>query len=310
MQVIQRPTLSSKATDFERFRGQWGGKTESGEEMWWTEPNRKLFGGLKFARLRFLTDTRQFLLYRYLKAIIAHQECPVIVDFGCGTGGLTLSFSKMIERPIKGYDIFPTQIEIANTHAQEVESACSFQLLDSTGNLPLEKESVDAVFSADVLGHVPDIPKTLCDWYKVLKPGGGCALFTEASYSSEDRSLQARLARRGLDMCEAVPEHISLFPRETLEKMFQNAGFEICDQRSANIFHWFFFPKDYVLLFEKFEKNGPMAWLSKIWNRISKLLPFYPIPQEALRLFLTLLFGKNAYGTSYFYYLRKPSTKI
>jgi len=139
----------------------------------------------------------------------------------------------------------------------------------------------------------------------VLKKGAGVSLFTEATYSEKDHSLMARLAKKGLDMCEAVPEHISLFPKEHLEEMFADAGFEIVERKSANVLHWFFFPKDYVLLYRKFHKKSFLYYLSVIWNAILKVSPFYPVPADLMRLWLTRLFGDSAYGTSYFYLLRK-----
>ena len=177
--------------------------------------------------------------------------------------------------------------------------------MNADGNFPLENNSVDAIVSGDVLGHVPDIPTTLKEWARVLKKGAGVSLFTEASYSEKDRSLMARLAKKGIDMCEAVPEHISLFPKEVLEKMFADAGFEVVERKSANVLHWFFFPKDYLLLFKRFKKKPFLYYLSVVWNAILKVSPFYPVPADFMRLTLTRLFGDSAYGTSYFYLLRK-----
>jgi len=289
----------------DKFRGQWGGKTESGEEMWWSEPNPRIMQGRRSAILRFQNDVRQFFLLRFLRKATLGLNRPKVIDFGCGTGGLTLNFSRVLECAIHGYDIFPTQIEIANSQAKKWGSPSQFFLLNEKGRFPLESSSVDAIFSADVLGHVPDIPAVLEDWRRVLKIGGAVALFTEASYSSSDQSLMARLARNGLDMCAAVPEHISLFPREKLESMFAQAGFTVEERYSANLLHWWFFPKDYVLMFERAGRKCPVYWASWIWNRVSKLIPFYPQPLEFLRLLLIRAFGKSAFGTGYFYFLRK-----
>jgi hypothetical protein len=115
----------------------------------------------------------------------------------------------------------------------------------------------------------------------------------------------ARLARQGVDMMSVVPEHISLFSKETLEEMFKAADLEVVERYSANVFHFLFFPKDYVLLLNGKLKGRSLYYLAWVWNKISKVFPFYPWPFHLLRLVFTRYFGRKAFGTSYFYYLRK-----
>ncbi|MBS1962146.1 MAG: class I SAM-dependent methyltransferase [Bdellovibrionales bacterium] len=296
---------------FAPFRGQWGGKISNGEEMWWTEPDPKLLAGSSMRRRRFVNDVRQFFLLEYLREGISRARArgvaePKVIDFGCGTGGSTLNFSTVAGHPIDGFDVFATQIEIAGRFAESIGNRGKFGLLDGQGRLPLPDASVDVLFSADVLGHVPEIPKTLAEWARVMKKDGIVALFTESTYSEGDRSLMARLARDGYDMVRAVPEHISLFPREKLETWFTAAGFAIEDRVSANVGHFFFFPKDYVLLLKKAGRTRTPVYVAAwIWNRLSKLTPFYPLPFERLRLAMTRAFGREASGTAYFYRLRR-----
>jgi ubiquinone/menaquinone biosynthesis C-methylase UbiE len=303
--------------DIEKYRGQWGGTIQSSdgttEEMWWSEPSHALKKGSWGKRLRFTLDTRQFFLLKFLQTGIARAFSsgvtePKIVDFGCGAGGTTLNFSSMINVPMEGFDIFSTQIQIANQHAKNIGSSSTFRVLNPDGTFPLSAASVDVLFSADVLGHVPNIPQALKEWARILKPNGTVALFTEASYSPGDQSLMARLAREGMDMISGVPEHISLFPRDVLEAHFREAGFEVEVRYSANVLHWFFFPKDYLLLFRRLRRRSTFWYgMSLVWNKMIKIVPFYPIPLEMLRLGLTRVFGKSALGTSYFYQLRREA---
>ena len=294
----------------ESYRGQWGGKIESGEEMWWTEPDRRLRDRSFFRRIRFYLDVRQHFLIRFLRyGITAAKkrgvEVPKIVDFGCGTGGTGMNFSHFLGIPFQGFDIFQTQIGIAQELAQKFQSPCTFGLLNADGSFPLPDQSIDVIFSADVLGHVPDIPKTLAHWARALKTGGVVSLFTESTHSLDDQSQMAQLSRQGFDMVSMVPEHISLFPKEKLEAWFRSAGFEILDRVSANVGHWFFFPKDYVTLLKNQPTQRKVYLRSLIWSKISKILPFYPIPHEFFRLVLTYFFGRSDLGTAYFYLLRK-----
>ena len=80
----------------EKYKGQWGGKIENGEEMWWTEPHHRLFfkSAVKnyFGRIRYRSDVRHFFLLQYLERILnTAPDKPIILDFGCGTGGVTIS---------------------------------------------------------------------------------------------------------------------------------------------------------------------------------------------------------------------------
>lgn len=302
-----------------KFRGKWGGtiETEQGklEEMWWSEPDARLADGNSWRRFLFALDVRQNFMLRYFRdwarANPERAERPQLVDYGCGTGGTTLNFASFLRRPIRGLDIFETQLRIAREFAARHEATrdCRFELLGEEGSIPGEPGSVDLIFSMDVLGHVPSIPRTLKAWHRALRPGTGeVSLFTEAGYSAEDSSIMARLARRtGVDLLAAVPEHISLFPREELERMFKDAGFEILHRASANVWHFFFFPKDYVLLLRGRSEARGLYALAWVWNRLSKLFPFYPWPFQALRLAVTRAFGGNAWGSGYFYRLRRLS---
>jgi ubiquinone/menaquinone biosynthesis C-methylase UbiE len=288
-----------------KYRGQWGGKIESGEEMWWTEPNLKLRKN-NISRFFFRLDVRQHFLLRFWNQATARktEKTLNVVDYGCGTGGTTLNFANIVGQPIHGYDIFETQLKIGNDFSRQHQFNCQFKTLEKSGEIPVPEDSLDVIFSMDVLGHVPHIPTVLSYFHKALRPGGSVVLFTEATYSSQDRSIMARLAKSGYDMTTAVPEHISLFPREDLEGMFEAADFEVLERYSANVGHFFFFPKDYVTLLKGKNQKG-IYWVAKIWDRVSKVLPFYPWPFQFLRLIATYLVGKKAYGTAYFYHLRK-----
>jgi ubiquinone/menaquinone biosynthesis C-methylase UbiE len=288
-----------------KYAGIWGGRTDAGEEMWWSAPNAKLRTS-KWHRFWFRIDLRHYMIHRFLRNAIADRNLVRIVDFGCGTGGTTINFANLLQKPIEGFDIFETQLKIARIHNTDSGSNCIFAKLNENGTFPLENESVDIILNTDVLGHVPDIYATVREFYRVLKRGGAAVFLTEAGYSARDQTLMARLAREGLDMTEAVPEHISMFPREQLEEWFVGAGFKIIERYSANVFHFFFFPRDYVKLLKGKKKHRLLLCTAWLTDRLSKIIPFYPKPLHILHIICTRLFGKRAYGTGYYYYLMKP----
>jgi SAM-dependent methyltransferase len=308
--------------DLNRYRGQWGGKIETGEEMWWSEPDSRLSQS-RYARFRFWLDPRSHIIHRFWKKVrlagdsisthskngsLEDMRSYKMVDYGCGTGGTTQNFSRFWRVPITGVDVFETQLEIARLLNQRNQGLCSFEKLDPNGQIPCPDHALDAVMSLDVLGHVPDIPRVLQEWKRALKPNGHVLLFTESDFSDSDPSLMKRLADQGYDMVRVVPEHISLFPKETLEAWIHQAGFEILERYSANVWHFFFFPKDYALLLkDSKDKFQGVRRVALIWDRLSKIFPFFPIPFHALRLIATRLLGRDALGTSYFYLLKSST---
>lgn len=289
----------------QNLEGKWGEVTEDGQEIWWSGINESLLKGRIWSRFIFFIDFRHFFLIRFLKRAISASQRPCkIIDFGCGTGGSTFNFSAYLQNPIDGYDVFPLQIDAAKAQAQKFSLPNHFGLIDS--ELLEVENAIDIIFSSDVLGHVPSVPKTLSLWNQILKKHGYVALFTEATFNKEDNGVMARLSREGLDMIGSIPGHISLFTREDLERMFFDAGFEVLERYNGGYGYAFFHPSNIVSYLKSHgQQKRSLYLILKIWDRFLKLIPFYPKPIEVIRIFATLLFGRNSYSCNYFYLLRK-----
>lgn len=274
--------------------------------MWWSDYSPGLAKGSFFSRLSFLLDNRHYFLIRYLQTAISlsKDDKPHIIDFGCGTGGTTLNMSSYIGLPIDGYDVFPTQIGIANEFSKKIGNGATFHTLNE-GKIPLNDASVDIIYSADVLAHVPDIGKVLSEWKRVLKSDGFIVLYTEAACSVQDSSVMGKLAHNGIDMIGSVEEHISLFPKEDLEGFFAANDFNLIRRYSGNVFHFLFNPKEFYTVLSKERRFPFLRTMAYILDRLNKIIPFYPKPQHILRIFLTKLLGRSAYGCNYFYLLQK-----
>lgn len=105
-----------------------------------------------------------------------------VLEIGCGSGVYALHIAKTIGCSITGLDINAFGIHNANRLALDrgFRPQAHFEVCDVSKHLPFADETVDAIFSNDVLCHIPGRPSLLAEMYRVLKPGGRRMLFSDA----------------------------------------------------------------------------------------------------------------------------------
>lgn len=84
--------------------------------------------------------------------------------------------------------------------------------------VPMPAASFDSILANHSLEHVPDTPKVLREWYRLLKPGGAIVLFVP-----DGEQVKA------CDLGDTTGDHRQLFTKPTLVKYFANAGFMVTD---------------------------------------------------------------------------------
>ena len=106
---------------------------------------------------------------RYLAAC-EHSNIDVL-DFGCGWGGETIWLAQHV-RSVVGVDVERSAIDQAEaTRTTKHVTNCRFVWCPD-GTLPLDENSVDAVFSTDTFEHVMDLDHAFSEILRVLRPGG------------------------------------------------------------------------------------------------------------------------------------------
>jgi SAM-dependent methyltransferase len=105
-----------------------------------------------------------------------------VLEIGCGSGVYALHIAKTIGCSITGLDINAFGIHNANQLALDrgLRPKAHFEVCDVSKPLPFADETFDAIFSNDVLCHIPGRPALLAEMYRVLKPGGRRMLFSDA----------------------------------------------------------------------------------------------------------------------------------
>lgn len=99
-----------------------------------------------------------------------------VLDAGCGTGRALPPLRAAVGRSgvVVGADLTPAMLEAA---VRAGRGRDGHLLLADVAALPLRSESLDAVFAAGLIAHLPQPLKNLRELARVVRPGGTLALF-------------------------------------------------------------------------------------------------------------------------------------
>jgi SAM-dependent methyltransferase len=142
-----------------------------------------------------------------------------VLEIGCGSGGYSLHLAELLGCQIVGLDISRAGIRSAKELAQTIalRSRPRFEQCDVSKNLPFDGETFDAVFSNDVLCHVPGRPAVLVEMFRVLKPEGRM-LFSDALVIGGMISAEEIATRSSIGFYVYSPPGAN-------ERLMQQAGF-------------------------------------------------------------------------------------
>ncbi|MCX4529345.1 MULTISPECIES: class I SAM-dependent methyltransferase [unclassified Streptomyces] len=99
-----------------------------------------------------------------------------VLDAGCGTGRALTPLRAAVGPggTVLGADVTPQMLASAR---QAGRAADGTLLLTDVARLPLRDAVLDAVFAAGLIAHLPDPEANLRELARVVRPGGGLALF-------------------------------------------------------------------------------------------------------------------------------------
>lgn len=111
----------------------------------------------------------------------AVAECALrpgdrVLDAGCGTGRALPALRAAVgpSGTVLGADLTPQMLTAAQRAGRGSDGAL---LLADVARLPLRDGCLDAVFAAGLIAHLPDPGANLRELARVVRPGGGLALF-------------------------------------------------------------------------------------------------------------------------------------
>lgn len=110
------------------------------------------------------------------------SEGKRLLDIACGSGGPALRIAERTGCSVTGIDLHEQAIATARRLASQrkLEQRAEFLAGDAGGTQPFPENHFDAVTCIDSINHLPDRPRVLAEWKRVLTPGGRL-LFTDAT---------------------------------------------------------------------------------------------------------------------------------
>jgi ubiquinone/menaquinone biosynthesis C-methylase UbiE len=104
------------------------------------------------------------------------REGDRVLDAGCGTGRALAPLRDAVgpSAVVLGVDLTLAMLEAATRAGRGLDGQL---LLADAAALPLRSESLDAVFAAGLIAHLPRPGENLRELARVVRPGGTLALF-------------------------------------------------------------------------------------------------------------------------------------
>lgn len=115
-------------------------------------------------------------VYRAAVAELGLRQGGRVLDAGCGTGRALPALRDAVgpSGAVMGADLTPAMLEAAR---QAGKDRYGHLLLADVTRLPLAAASLDAVFGAGLISHLPQPAENLVELRRVVRPGGLLALF-------------------------------------------------------------------------------------------------------------------------------------
>lgn len=122
---------------------------------------------------RFPDDTPA---YAAAVAELGLHPGDAVLDAGCGTGRALPPLRAAVgpAGTVLGADLTPAMLDAARRAGR---GNSGLLLLADVARLPLRAESLDAVFAAGLIAHLPQPAANLRELARVVRPGGRLALF-------------------------------------------------------------------------------------------------------------------------------------
>jgi SAM-dependent methyltransferase len=144
---------------------------------------------------------RHNLVLTFLKDLYPNRSDLTILDIGCGTGAMSEKLARF--GTVVSADFSPLALQFSRR--RKLTRLCTADAM----RLPFRDDSFDVIVALDILEHLPNDQAALCEFQRVLKPGGRVVASVPAYqslWSAHDVALMhfrrytARLVRERFSM--------------------------------------------------------------------------------------------------------------
>lgn len=192
----------------------------------YAEVRREAFGE-DIGQTGWLTAEEQDLFIGWL-----HLSRPSqLLDLACGSGKPTLRIAQKTGCHVSGVDLHSDAIVSAKANARELgyEGRTKFYQGNAAERLSFMSSSFDAITCIDAINHLPDRPRVLEEWHRVLKPGGRLLVTDPIVLTGPITNVEIAI-RASIGLFVFVPVGLD-------EALLKQAGFEVerIEDRTQNM---------------------------------------------------------------------------
>lgn len=149
-------------------------------------------------------------------AVLSLNSRKKLLDVCCGSGGPALRLAHKTGCALAGIDLHEAAISAARALAvaRDMGEHCEFRIANAAERLPFNDEEFDAITCIDAIIHLPDRPRVLSEWKRVLKSGGRM-LFTDSTVVTGPLTKEEIAVRSSIGYFQFVPPD---YDRQVLEQ--------------------------------------------------------------------------------------------
>jgi len=261
----------------------------------------------------FLGGTRHFGLYKnekswpwpidkalramedHLFASLGLSSGDLVLDAGCGYGYVAMHMAKRGLK-VEGIDIVDRHVARAkrNIHDRGLDKNINVRKGDYHDLSCFEDAKFEGVYTMETLVHAVEPEKVLCEFYRVLKPGGSVAFYEYDHVTVDSLPQDEKESMKVINNFSAMPAN-QKFNEGVFERMIEDVGF-----------------KD-VVVTDMSKKVQPMLWLFYVFAYLPylvikafRLQPYFINTMAAVETYRSGLRGTYRYVVVT---ARKPSSK-
>ena len=173
----------------------------------------------------FLPELHQYKLKRLHTLFERYISDGRVIDVGCGRS----LFSEL--NTAFPFTVYAGDLNYDSIHARARQVPDQRWSVFDAAAIPFRDGQFDALFAGEVIEHVTDVPATLSEWWRVLKPGGVAIITTP-----NRRRLVA--VADGMEWPYSRDHVNELSYRELTRVLLPSCGFDFCEQECLYLELW------------------------------------------------------------------------